>query len=73
MIPVMKLDQWLNNAKKSRAAFARALGVSRFTVWRYETGERFPRPEYLARINELTKGKVSPADFVALQQEKTRG
>lgn len=66
----MRLNQWFESNKTARSEFARALGVSRFTIWRYETGDRFPRPHYLARIAELTKGKVTAKDFVEQSQEK---
>lgn len=34
------------------------------TMSRYARGDRFPPPDVLLRIREVTKGKVSADDFV---------
>lgn len=38
----------------SQRDLAQLLGVSRETVWRWETGERMPDPDFLPQITEKT-------------------
>lgn len=39
------------------------LGVSAEAVRRYAAGLRYPEPDIMARMREVTKGKVSERDF----------
>ena len=43
-------------------------------VRRYETGERYPRPEIMARIERLTGGEVTASDMLETRRawEKAR-
>lgn len=45
------------------------LGVSAEAVRRYKDGLRYPEPDIMARMREVTRGKVSEKDFheVAMQ------
>jgi transcriptional regulator with XRE-family HTH domain len=60
----MKLDQFISESGLSRADFAKAIGVSEVSVTRYIGGSRIPRPVVLAKISEVTKGSVTPNDFL---------
>eukprot|EP00752_Nemacystus_decipiens_P016921 g15149.t1 len=61
----MKLSDYLITQELSPAEFARRIEVGRMSVHRYISGERFPRPEVLARIHQETSGQVTPNDFLA--------
>ena len=47
------------------------LGIKRNTLSRYESGERFPRPDILLRILAVTKGQVTAEDFRAAATRTT--
>ena len=59
----MKLEDFLTAVGRSRAEFAREIGVSEVAVTRYIGGKRTPRADVLARIASVTKGAVTPNDF----------
>lgn len=62
-----KFAQWLEGYGEEK--LAEDLGVSKWTVykWRqYAQGQpngAAPRPKHLARLLELSKGKLKPADI----------
>ncbi len=60
----MKLADWLElpDAPKVKD-FARSIGVSRVTVFRFKTGRRIPGPEEMEKIHTETAGAVEPNDF----------
>jgi len=60
----MKLIRYRRLNELSAAKLCRDLGISRGTLSRYETGERFPRPETLIKINAVTNGQVTAQDFL---------
>jgi len=60
----MQLKEYRLSKKLSSKEFAERLGVDNSTLFRYETGARFPSREVLVRIKEVTKGKVTANDFV---------
>ncbi|MEM6259412.1 MAG: helix-turn-helix transcriptional regulator [Planctomycetota bacterium] len=60
----MKLSDYLITQQLGPAEFARRIGVGRMSVHRYISGERFPRPDVLARIARETAGQVTPNDFL---------
>lgn len=64
MVAPMKLQTYLENHKLSHADFAALLGVSEFGVRKWAREERMPRRKALRRIQEVTGGQVTPADFV---------
>lgn len=59
----MDLKSYLKNHRMTETAFAVKLGVSQRTVNRYVQDERFPSPEMILRITEVTGGKVKIADW----------
>ncbi|MCC4240350.1 helix-turn-helix domain-containing protein [Thalassospira povalilytica] len=63
----MKLSQYLDNDHKgTRAEFSSLIGVTPMALHRYENGDRTPRKDVMAKIHEVTGGKVGPADFYDL-------
>jgi len=67
----MKLSDYMRANRLTNAAFAEiigSVGPSAVRKWRY--GERYPRIEELVKIQQVTKGKVTPADFVRSEQER---
>lgn len=59
----MKLAKYLETNNMDRRAFAKAIGVDRVSVYRWETGKAFPI-RHLNKIIAVTKGKVTANDFV---------
>jgi transcriptional regulator with XRE-family HTH domain len=45
-------------------AFAERVGVSRQTISRYRTFQRFPSPEMISRIRDKTNGMVSAEEHL---------
>jgi DNA-binding transcriptional regulator YiaG len=58
----MTLTEYITKNKVDRREFAKLLGVDPLTLYRWETGRRFPRKDIL-RIMEVTKNKVTANDF----------
>jgi transcriptional regulator with XRE-family HTH domain len=61
----MQLRTYLDTHQIPVSRFATTIGASEAVVYRYLSGERFPRPAVLQRIAEATGGKVQPNDFHA--------
>lgn len=61
----MTLREWLKKKKMKPEDFAAKVAASEGAVLKWLSGERFPRPESLARIQLATGGKVTANDFVA--------
>lgn len=50
-------------------AAAKFAGFANGTVWRrYETGERYPRPDALHTIERLTGGEVTASDLLDVRR-----
>lgn len=65
---LMTLDEYLRNQNISDADFAERIGVSNAkVVHRYRKRQRIPRPGIMHRIQEVTFGAVTPADFYAAE------
>lgn len=62
----MRLLTYLRSTDTTRAAFARAVGVSPATVTRWCDGSRRPDPRQLRAIMRVTRGRVGPDDFYDL-------
>lgn len=60
----MQLESYLIDHDIPHAMFADWLGVKRQTVYRWCSGENFPQPEMLLKIQKLTKGEVTSSDFL---------
>ena len=59
----MKLKDFIRANDVKQAAIARDLSVSNMAVWRWCAGERIPKPAMMAKIYQVTGGKVGPGDF----------
>ena len=68
----MKLKDYLRTNQIKSEDFAKSLGASHGGVLKWITGERFPRPLMLVKIERLTEGQVTANDFTAqqIQQQK---
>jgi DNA-binding transcriptional regulator YdaS (Cro superfamily) len=64
----MKLAAYLADNGLTLAGFGNLLGVSPETVRRYRDFLRYPRPEHLSKIAEVTHGEVMPNDFMPMKQ-----
>lgn len=62
----MKLSEWMERERITAAQFSARIGVSRDAVHKWMQGQRVPRSEPLKRIYNLTRGTVTPSDFVDL-------
>jgi transcriptional regulator with XRE-family HTH domain len=73
----MAIKQWRRDNGLTAARFAERLGVSRPTVWAWESGKNLPRPSMLARLSKemgLTvpnqaSSPPTPAENIAPQPE----
>lgn len=60
----MNLETYLKRKKITPAEFGRQLGLkSRASVIRYISGERKPADDIMAKIKEITNGKVTADSF----------
>ena len=59
----MKLEDWIVETGRKRVWVAEQIGVSSVTLWHYCSGRRKPSLKYAARIQSLTEGNVTAADF----------
>jgi len=71
----MKLKDYLKTNDIKSEDFAKSLGASHGGVLKWITGERFPRPNALVKIEKVTDGQVTANDFAAqqIQQQKNEG
>ena len=59
----MTLSAYLKNRGLTHEKFAAMVGASAFGVRKWARGERTPRPDAMRKIQEVTDGEVTPADF----------
>lgn len=69
----MKLIAWRQATDTSREEVARAIGTTRVTVFRWETGQTVPDLAMIAKIDDLTGGKVKGNDWVDDLRERRTG
>lgn len=62
----MQLSEYLKDAEKSQAEFARDIGEKPQTVGRYVAGKRKPEEDVMRKIFNATGGKVTANDFYGL-------
>jgi transcriptional regulator with XRE-family HTH domain len=65
----MQLKEYLKQNKISKEDFAHSLGASYGSVIKWTYGGRFPRPQTLQKIHELTEGQVTAYDFIQQVQK----
>ncbi len=61
----MYLRRYRKLNKIKMETLAQQLGVATTAISKYESCDRFPRPELMHQIDILTKGQVTPNDFVS--------
>lgn len=59
----MKLKIFLEHQGIKAPEFARRIGVTENAVRFYMSGERFPQPHIMLRIEDVTQGIVSGSDM----------
>lgn len=62
---MVKLDDYLKDAKLTNAAFAERLAVSEATISRLRNGKQAPSWDLIQRIVAETSGKITPNDFLS--------
>lgn len=60
----MKLKEWRQREVFSQADIAEQIGCSQASVSDWERGVSVPEASQMRAINDLTKGCVTPNDFV---------
>ena len=58
----MKLKDYRDLKRISRAKFGALVGVGGIQVWRYETGRSVPKPAIVKAIADATAGAVTADD-----------
>ena len=66
----MTLADYLSVHSLSAAEFARRIGVSTQTVYRYRDGDRIPEKDSMERIATVTGRAVMPNDFYLVAPAK---
>jgi DNA-binding transcriptional regulator YdaS (Cro superfamily) len=66
----MTLRDYFSLRKTNPYQFSKLIGSSPATVHRWVTGDKMPSAPYLAKIEELTRGRVKPRDFLGSQQKQ---
>lgn len=59
----MTLAEYLDAKRERPASFARRAGLKPSTLSLYLSGDRVPRPKFMARIVAATEGQVTANDF----------
>lgn len=59
----MTLEAWLTSFGVPDNEFAKRIGVSRVTLFRFKTGRRVPDRGMMESIHHATDGAVTPNDF----------
>jgi hypothetical protein len=62
----MTIDEWCRQDGRGPSALARALGVSRTTLWRLRAGDHAILPHTARQIDLATGGKVRAAQLLGL-------
>jgi hypothetical protein len=63
----MILAQWLKETGRTVDGFAEEISVRRQSVHRWMNGSRFPKRNIIERIQQVSDGKVSAADWFSRQ------
>lgn len=69
----MFLSDYLKNAGITQRRFAQECGLSPAAVTRLLKGQRFPSPETMFTIHQVTGGKVGAEDFFRQRVEAGDG
>tara|TARA_R110000824_G_scaffold100539_3_gene239059 strand:+ start:7336 stop:7557 length:222 start_codon:yes stop_codon:yes gene_type:complete len=67
----MYLSKWIGLTKTTKKSVAEKLGnITATSVTRWTKSKRFPKPQELMRIEEITEGLVTANDFVKQWKEQ---
>jgi|TARA_A100000172_G_C3041186_1_gene110539 DNA-binding transcriptional regulator YdaS (Cro superfamily) len=67
----MYLSKWIGLTKTTKKSVAEKLGnITPTSVTRWTKSKRFPKPQELMRIEEITEGLVTANDFVKQWKEQ---
>ncbi|MBR3676556.1 MAG: helix-turn-helix transcriptional regulator [Alphaproteobacteria bacterium] len=69
---MMKLQEYLDNNKKTVADLARACEVKHTVALRWANGARIPSRENMQKIFAYTDGQVEPNDFYNINTEEEK-
>ncbi len=72
ILPPMHLRQYLKDKNLTAEKFGVLAGVSKHAVGKWCRGERFPRPDVMSKIIEVTEGAVGPEDFYEATEQAAR-
>ena len=72
ILPPMQLRQYLKVKNLTAEKFGILTGVSKHAVGKWCRRERFPRPEVMSKIIEVTEGAVGPEDFYEASEQPSR-
>ncbi len=61
----MRLQEWMEKTDIDVFEAARAFGVSIHGIRKWLRRERIPRSKMQAKINRVTKGAVTPNDWIS--------
>ena len=69
---MIKLQEYLDNNKKTVADLARAINVPHCVALRWANGARIPSREKIQKIFAYTDGQVEPNDFYNINTEEEK-
>ena len=69
---MMLLQEYLNQSKESQSKFGKRSNLSRSSICKILSGERFPSPSTMNNIEIATDGQVRANDFMKQYQDKLR-
>lgn len=62
----MQLRDYLQLEGETARQFSKRIGVTIHAIRKWVRGERVPRPRTMVKIRKLTKGAVTPDDWMSL-------
>lgn len=68
----MNLASYRAKTGMPQRACAEWIGVSIRQLVRWENGESTPKPAMMAKIRKLTRGEVTPADWIDEHEQRQR-
>lgn len=66
----MTLADYLKNQGETMYSFAKKMGLTYPAVWNWVNDGAIPDPENMRKIAQLTKGAVTPNDWIPIAPEK---
>ena len=66
----MYLSKWIGLTKTTKSVAEKLGNITATSVTRWTKSKRFPKPQELMRIEEITEGLVTANDFVKQWKEQ---